>query len=227
MTTDLRDELRRVLHCHRVLFFRAQHLSTDQFIGLAEAFGPILDFRSVVPADPQHPGVHEVDGSTVGWHIDASGMPEPPVAAMLQAAEIPPSGGDTVWADGVSAYNGLPGELKKRLDGLCATHTAPQSDPVIAHPMVPVHPDTGERYLYINFAPWVDTRIPGMSDADSSALVSELRRQYLRPEYQVRFRWSPGAIAMWDNRVVQHTGIRDYPEEVRRRLRRICIARFR
>jgi alpha-ketoglutarate-dependent taurine dioxygenase len=227
LTTYLHDELRRLLGCHRVLFFRDQHISTDQFIALAEAFGPILNFRSVVPADPEHPGVHNVDGSTVGWHIDASGMREPPVAALLQAVEIPPSRGDTIWADGVAAYNGLPGELKKRLEGRCATHTAPQNHPVVAHPLTPVHPDTRERYLFINFAPWVDTRILGMSNADSRAVVTELRNHYLRAEYQVRFRWSPAAIVMWDNRVLQHTGVRDYPEGVRRRLKRICIGRFR
>jgi alpha-ketoglutarate-dependent taurine dioxygenase len=181
MTRQLRDELHRLLCCYRVLFFRDQHLSTQQHIAFAEAFGPILIFRSVVPADPQHPEVHNVDGSTVGWHIDASGFIEPPVATVLSALEIPASGGDTIWADGVAAYNGLPGELKERLEGVCATHTAPADHPIVAHPVVPIHPRTKDRYLYINLAPWVDTRILGMSAADSKALVSELRTTICDP----------------------------------------------
>jgi alpha-ketoglutarate-dependent taurine dioxygenase len=226
LTSDFRDELRRLLRHHRVLFFRGQQLSTPQLIAFAEAFGPALVFCSVVPADPQHREVHDVDGSTVGWHLDASGLIEPPVATVLRAVEIPPTGGDTIWADGVAAYNGLPSGLKKRLEGLCATHTTPGRHPIVAHPLAPVHPDTNERYLYINLAPWVDTRVLGMGAAESEALVAELAQEYLRPDYQVRFRWSAGAVAMWDNRVLQHTGIRDYGDDICRRLERICIARF-
>ncbi|MEZ0366152.1 TauD/TfdA dioxygenase family protein [Mycobacterium sp. pUA109] len=226
VTDALRDRLRQLLGCHRVLFFRDQHLSTAQQIAFAEAFGPILDFRSVVPADPHHPGVHDVDGSTVGWHLDASGLIEPPVATVLHAVEIPPRGGDTIWANGVAAYQGLPGELKQRLTGLYATHTGPGQCPIVAHPLVLIHPDTGERYLYLNLAPWVDSRILGMDTAESAALVDRLREHYLQPGYQVRFRWSAGTVVIWDNRVAQHTGIQDYGEGVRRRLKRICIARF-
>lgn len=221
LTCGLRDELHRLLCRHRVLFFRDQHLTTLQHIAFAEFFGPILTFRSVVPADPQHPEVHDVDGSTVGWHLDASGMIEPAVATVLNAVQIPARGGDTIWSDGVAAYRGLPEELKTRLEGMCATHTAPGDRPLVAHPVAPIHPATGQRYLYINLAPWIETRILGISPEDSAALVSELSNQYLRSEYQVRFRWSAGTIAMWDNRVAQH-----YGDDVPRRLKRICIARF-
>jgi taurine dioxygenase len=209
-----------------VLFFRDQHLSTLQQIAFAEAFGPIFVFRGVLPLDPQHREVHDLDGSTVDWHLDASGTIEPPVATVLRAVEIPPAGGDTIWANGIAAYNGLPAGLKKQLESLCATHTPPTAHPAVAHPLVSIHPDTGERYLYINLAPWVDTKILGLSVADSEAVVRELKDHYLRPEYQVRFRWSPGALAMWDNRVTQHTGIRDYGDNVRRRMKRLSIARF-
>lgn len=226
LTSELHDELYRLLCCHKVLFFRHQHLATWQHVAFAQAFGPILMFGSVVPANPQYPEVHDVDGSTVGWHIDASGKIEPPVATVLNAVEVPAYGGDTIWADGVAAYRGLPGALQRRVEGLCATHSAPATGPIVAHPIAPIHPVTGERYLYVNFAPWVDTQILGLSAGDSAALVSELRAHYLQPEYQLRFRWTAGTIALWDNRVVQHTGIRDYGENVRRRLQRICIAQF-
>lgn len=227
LTRDLRAELYRLLLRHRVLFFRDQHLSTQQHIAFAEAFGPTLTFHSVVPADPEHPEVHDVHGSTVGWHIDASGLTEPPVATLLRAVEIPPTGGDTVWASGVASYEGLPRDLKDRLERKYVTHTAAKAGrPIVAHPLVRAHPDTGERYLYINLAPWVDPVILGMDRSNSDALVKELRHEYLRPEYHVRFRWSTGAVAMWDNRVVQHTGISDYGNGVDRHLKRICLARF-
>ncbi|AAS06279.1 TauD/TfdA dioxygenase family protein [Mycobacterium avium] len=226
LTREQRDELQRLLQRYRVLFFRGQQLSTAHQIEFAEAFGPILIFRSVVPADPQHPGVHNVDGSTVGWHLDASGLIEPPVASVLRAVEIPDRGGDTVWADGMAAYDGMPDDLKSRLEGLSATHTAPNQHPLVAHPLVSHHPDIGRRYLNINLAPWVDTRILGMSTSHSSALVEQLRAHHLRSDYQLRFRWSAGAVVLWDNRGMQHTGIRDYGDDTRRRLQRICIAHF-
>jgi taurine dioxygenase len=227
MTPGLRGELYRLLLRHRVLFFRDQHLSTPQHIAFAEAFGTILIFNSVAPADPEHPEVHDIHGSTADWHIDASGTIEPPVATILRAVKIPAAGGDTIWANGVAAYQGLPDALKKRLEGKYVTHNAPDTEhAIVAHPLVRTHPDTGERHLYINFAPWVDPLILGMSRPDSDVIVNELRCEYLRPEYQVRFRWSPGTIAIWDNRVVQHTGTRDYDDADLRHMKRLCIARF-
>ncbi len=221
-----REQIRRALFRHRVLFFADQNLSTEQFIALATALGSILVFRSVVPTDARHPEVHTVTGSTVGWHLDASSLIEPPVATLLRAVAIPDQGGDTVWADGMAAYAALPTDLKTRLAGLCATHTAPTHSPLVAHPVTPLHPEVGRRYLNINLAPWVDTRILGMPAAASAALVEEIRTHHLRSAVQLRFRWTPGAIVLWDNRGMQHTGTRDYPASVRRRLQRICLARF-
>ncbi|HEY3895789.1 MAG TPA: TauD/TfdA family dioxygenase [Pseudonocardiaceae bacterium] len=229
----LRDEFHRLLLRHRVLFWRDQYLNTEEQIAFAEAFGPILVFSSIAPADPAHPGVHEVHGSTVGWHIDASSMLAPPVATVLRAVEVPPRGGDTIWASGVAAYEGLPGRLKEQLENRYATHTGAQwirgtdrpDSPLVAHPLVRTHPETGERHLYLNLAPWVEPLVLGMNTEESAELVEELRQEYLRPEYQVRFHWSPGAIAIWDNRVVQHTGTQDYGE-FPRRMKRICLASF-
>jgi alpha-ketoglutarate-dependent taurine dioxygenase len=230
LTPQLRDELHRLLLRHRVLFFRDQYLSTAQQVSFAEAFGPILIFPSIADPDPVHPGVHEVRGSTVGWHIDASGMLTPPVATVLRAIEIPPTGGDTIWASAVAAYHGLPEQLKDQLGDKYATHGGGHRDPgtdrpLVAHPVVRCHPETGERFLYLNLAPWVKTQIIGLNTHDSAALVKRLAEEYFRPEYQVRFQWSPGAVAMWDNRVVQHTGTQDYGNH-RRHMARICLADF-
>lgn len=224
LSSHLRDELYRLLLRHQVLFFRSQHLSTTQQIAFAEAFGPILPFTG--NTDPAHPGVRVVNGSTVGWHIDASGMIAPPVATVLYGVDVPPDGGDTVWASGVAAYENLPEPLKEQLAGRYVTHRELDGqNPVVAYPLVRTHPGTGQRYLYINFAPWVDPLILGMSADDSAALVAELRRAYLRPEHQVRFQWSPGSVVMWDNPVLQHTGTKDYGDHPRY-MTRICLAHF-
>lgn len=226
LTPGLRDEFHRLLLRHQVLFWRDQHLSTEQQVAFAETFGPILVFSSVTDPDPALPGVHQVQGSTVGWHIDASGRLHPPVATVLRAIDVPPAGGDTIWASGVAAYHRLSDELKAQIEGKYITHGAPESDrPVVAHPLVRTHPETGERLLYINLAPWFQPLILGLSAHDSADLVKRLTEEYLRPEYQVRFHWSSGAIAMWDNRVVQHTGTHDYGDYPRR-MKRICLASF-
>jgi alpha-ketoglutarate-dependent taurine dioxygenase len=226
----VRAEFHRLLLRYRVLFWRDQQLSTEHQVAFAEALGSILVFSSLATPDPAHPGVHEVHGSTVGWHIDASSMLAPPVATVLRAVDVPPLGGDTIWASGVAAYQGLPDELKAELAGKYATHSGghrePGTDrPLVSHPLVRTHPETGEQLLYLNLAPWEETLILGMSTQDSAALVERLRQEYLQPEYQVRFQWSPGTIAIWDNRVVQHTGTQDYGE-FPRHMARICLASF-
>jgi alpha-ketoglutarate-dependent taurine dioxygenase len=223
----LRDELYRLLLRHRVLFWRDQHLNTAEQIAFAEAFGPILVFKSVVPADPLHPGVHDVHGSTVGWHIDASSAFAPPVATVLRAVEVPPAGGDTIWAGAVAAYAGLSEDLKALVDDKYVTHGGGTASrrPIVAHPLVGIHPDTEEKYLYLNLASYVESLILGMNRRASDALVKKVRREYLNPAYQVRFHWSPGTIAMWDNRVVQHTGTADYGD-LPRHMKRICLASF-
>jgi taurine dioxygenase len=231
LTPALRAEIRRLLGLHKVLFWRDQHLSTAQQVAFVEAFGPVLAFSSVTDENPARPGVHRVRGSTVGWHIDASTRADPPVATVLRAIDVPPTGGDTIWASGVAAYAALPDALKAQLDGLYVTHglrhdPEPGAErPVVCHPLVRTHPETGERLLYINLASWNNSLIVGMSREESDALVAVLAREYLRPEHQVRFQWSPGALAMWDNRAVQHTGVHDYGD-FPRRMERICLACF-
>lgn len=231
LTVELRDKLRSLLFRHRVVFWRDQQLDAEGQIALAEAFGRILVFRSVVDVDPLHPGVHQVRGSTTGWHVDASSLAEPPVATMLRAIDVPESGGDTLWADGVAVYQGLSDELKARLEGHYLTHGLPQhaedpdfDRPMVAHRIVRTHPWTGERHLYLNNS--LHTTVVGMSREESDRLVETLRAEYLRPEYQVRFHWTPGTVTMWDNRVVQHTGIHDYGDYPRH-LMRICLADFK
>lgn len=231
LTPARRDEVRALLGHHQVLFWRDQQLTTEQQVAFVRSFGPVLDFTSVVDDHPELPGVHKVTGSTVGWHIDASAQLRPPVATVLRAVTVPAAGGDTIWASGVGAYAALPDEVKQRLEGLYATHgslrhfTPGYEEPLVSHPLVRVHPETGEKALYLNLAEWQRTVVVGLSRQESDELVALLREEYLRPEHQVRFHWTPGAVAMWDNRVVQHTGVHDYGDAPRE-LTRICLARF-
>ncbi len=232
LTPDLRDEFRRLLLRHRVLFLRGQQIDTEDHIAFAKNFGRIMIFPTVLDAHPVHPGVHLVRPRrrATGWHVDASGLFAPPVANVLRAINIPPVGGDTIWANGVAVYEGLPDELKETLKGLHVTHDLTQhfhergiEHPLISHRLVRTHPHTGEKHLFINLA--VSPSVIGISPEASEKLIAKLTEEYTRPEYQVRFRWSPGAIAVWDNRVVQHYAVRDYGD-FPRHLERILLADF-
>jgi taurine dioxygenase len=227
LSAEGRTEIRALLGEHKVLFWRDQELSTEEHVGFVRELGPILEFSSVVDDAPELPGVHKVSGSTVGWHIDASGGVDPPVATVLRAVDVPPTGGDTIWASGVAAYEGLPDELKTRLDGLYVSHgPEPKTErPLVCHPLVRTHPDTGERLLYLNPAEWNFSAVLGLDRAEGDELIAAVTDEYLRPENQVRFQWRPGSVAMWDNRAVVHTGVHDYGDYPRR-LVRICLARF-
>jgi taurine dioxygenase len=184
----------------------------------------ILRFPSVRNEDPQHPAVQIVDNRkeparrpdggryTGGWHIDASGLVVAPFASILRAVTIPPVGGDTVWANLAAAHEGLSDDLKRTLEGLYVTHDVTQhfhergiEYPLLARRIVGAHPETGEQVLFVNFLQY--PQVVGWSAERSAELVATLK-EATRPEYQVRFRWSPGAIAVWDNRAVHHYGVR-------------------
>jgi alpha-ketoglutarate-dependent taurine dioxygenase len=152
---------------------------------------------------------------TGGWHIDASGLMVPPIASVLRAVRIPPVGGDTLWANLAAAYDGLSDELKETIAELYLTHDVTAhfrargiDYPLMSRPLVRTHPVTGEKVLYVNFMR--HPLVVGWSPDRSDALVQRIRDEVTRPEYQVRFRWSPGAIAVWDNRAAHHYAVRDY-----------------
>ncbi|WP_261560739.1 TauD/TfdA dioxygenase family protein [Frankia tisae] len=229
LTPERRAQIRTLLFQHGVLVWRDQSLGTAGQVAFAEAFGPILVFTSVVDPEPARPGVHEVHGGSVGWHFDASSLPAPPEATVLRAVRVPPAGNDTLWASGVAAYQALTPRVQALATGRYITHgrgvkREPGDErPIVAHPLVRRHPHTGEHYLYINLPDWDHPLVLGMSPDDSDALVAELRAAYLRPEHQARLSWTPGTIAMWDNRIVLHTGTGEH-DPATRHLVRICLA---
>jgi alpha-ketoglutarate-dependent taurine dioxygenase len=164
--------------------------------------------------------------SISGWHVDLSHKVNPPAIATLRAEKIPPFGGDTHWTNLAAAYEGLSAPIRKLCDGLQAEHTfwpAQRLDPsnpiekkaidmignewVAVHPVVRVHPETGERSLFVN--PSRTARILGMNPVESRKLLELLFEELTRPQYTVRFTWAPGSVAMWDNRSTAHLAAAD------------------
>ncbi|MER5385599.1 TauD/TfdA family dioxygenase [Streptomyces sp. NPDC002688] len=154
-----------------------------------------------------------------GWHCDHGARVDPPAATVLRAEAVPPYGGDTTWSNLAVAYAGLSAPVRAFVDGLRAEHrlgVGYQSRPgddayarhlldrqiATDHPLVRVHPETGERVLFVNG--YYVEQILGVSRPESRALLDMLLEQATRPEYTVRFRWEPGSVAFWDNRATIH-----------------------
>ncbi|MCS0604794.1 TauD/TfdA family dioxygenase [Streptomyces sp. LP11] len=154
-----------------------------------------------------------------GWHCDHGARIDPPAATVLRAETVPPYGGDTTWANLAAAYAGLSAPVRAFVDGLRAEHRLgvgyqprPGDDAYLrhlldhqvasVHPLVRVHPETGERVLSVNG--YYLEQIEDVSRPESAALLEMLLEQAVRPEYTVRFRWEPGSVAFWDNRATIH-----------------------
>lgn len=235
------DEVRRAWLAFKVVFFRDQQIDARQQMAFGRRFGE-LEHHPFLAANAAHDEIvrFEKDEQTVGyenlWHSDVSWREKPALASVLRAIEVPPLGGDTLFADMVTAYEGLDAALKQRIEGLTAVHdfthsfgrglsaedlAAKQKQfPAVSHPVVRTHPETGRRILYVNS---IFTRqIEGLDPDEGTALLDLLCRQATVPEYQCRFRWEKGSVAFWDNRAVQHYAASDYwPEQ--RVMERIAI----
>lgn len=233
-----------------VLFFRDQHLSVAQYVALGERFGVLEgnDTLSHVEGAPQVgllvKEAHHVTSIGDMWHTDHSYMSTPAMATMLRAIELPPHGGDTLFTHIGYAFSTLPEGLKTTLRTLQALHsrtylikdgkyaaqyfkerpslTASQELGATAiHPVVKIHPETGEEMLFVN--PGYVVKFDGWSADHSAGLLGSLYAHCLKPEYQCRFRWSNNAIAVWDNRSVWHYAVNDY-HGYRRVMQRLVIA---
>lgn len=234
---------------HQVIFFRDQTLTPDQLKAFARRFGELDIHPQYKPIDG-HPEVLEflkdVDATkNVGgiWHSDVTFYERPALGSMLYALEIPVFGGDTMFANQYLAYETLSDGLKRLLGGLKAVHSDgfqsspeaqaayneksstklynPTTEPTEnVHPVVRTHPETGRKALYVN--PVFTVRFDGMTAEESKPLLDHLCRHAVRPEFTCRFRWSQGAVAMWDNRCTQHFAINDYNGH-RRRMHRVTV----
>jgi taurine dioxygenase len=235
-------EIRSLLLQHKVLFFRDQDITRAEHVAFARHFGELED-HPVAGSDPDHPGLVRIykdpnspnERYENAWHTDATWREKPPMGCVLRCVECPPVGGDTMWANMVLAYENLPEDIKTRIAGLRARHSIEASFgaampvekrralhaqfPDAEHPVVRIHPETGEKVLFVNaFAThFTNFHTPenvryGQDYAPGGAqLLQYLISQAQIPEYQVRWRWKPNSMAMWDNRSTQHYAVMDYP----------------
>ncbi|PSM40369.1 taurine dioxygenase [Streptomyces dioscori] len=228
-------ELKRALLEWKVLFFHGQQLTAREHASLARHWGELEDHPFLPKAEIPEVVRLEHDASRPGteniWHSDVSFSVTPPMGSVLRAIKVPELGGDTLWADMSAAYEGLPVEVRDRIDGLTAIHEIPllsdEADGEVAqniraararsrpveHPVVRTHPETGKKLLYVNAV--FTSSIVGLTEKDSRDLLDLLFRQAAHPEYQIRFRWEPGAVAFWDNRATQHYAVSDYYPDFR------------
>jgi taurine dioxygenase len=240
---DQVEQIRRALIDHGVVFFRDQpRLAPADQIAFARRFGE-LHAHPAAPHLEGHPEIFEIHAhadSRVangnGWHSDVSCDEEPPLGTLLQMHVLPSCGGDTLFASMTAACETLSPALQAFLRTLTARHESEhvyrgryadrgvddggRTYPSATHPVVRTHPESGRQALYVN--PGFTTRICELEHEESRALLDLLYRHQQRPEFQVRFRWTENAIALWDNRSTQHFALWDYwPEE--RRGHRVTI----
>ena len=230
---------------HLVLFFRAQPLSVEQQLARARQFGEV-EPHAFGPHDPKCTEVGVLDQSTPQydgsnrWHCDSTFMPRPPRLVMLRAEQLPALGGDTCWASMYAACEALHPALRETLETLNATHdvsgpllraveaghsvgeleTVRAAWPLLSHPVICRHPETQRPLLYVNSN--FSVRIDELEEAESDALLSLLFDWVRNPDFQLRFKWEPDSVALWDNRCTQHFAVADYRE--RRLMHRVAIA---
>jgi taurine dioxygenase len=231
---DTLAAIRRAWLEHKVVFFRDQELDSEQLLAFARRVGELARYP-FVPGIDGYPDIiavtklpHERTNFGGIWHSDTAYLEEPPMATMLLARQVPPVGGDTLFADMYAAFDTLSPALQALLEPLRAVNSSALADvsktredrvrdagdladvPALeaTHPVVRTHPETGRRALYVNVAH--TARFEGMTEAESRPLLQFLFQHQVRPELTCRFRWEVGALALWDNRCAQHNPVNDY-----------------
>ncbi|MEZ5649683.1 MAG: TauD/TfdA family dioxygenase [Burkholderiaceae bacterium] len=235
----------------KVVFFRDQNLDHVSHVRLAGQFGEPTPGHVVFGGDPQHPAIYSIakfrkanskarQGLRIwsGWHADITAAINPPAMSILRGDVVPPYGGDTQWTNLVVACDALSPSLRAWLETLNGIH---QFDPptkgtdssvydevvskrtmITSHPLITVHPETGEKVLYIS--PGFLRRIEGLASNESQAILQMLWEHACLPEYTARFRWAPGSVAFWDNRSTAHLAPRDiYDADFDRQFYRVTM----
>ena len=231
---------------HHVIFFRDQNVAPRQFLAFAERFGMPIEYP-LMKGIAGFPAIVEVkklerERNAFGaiWHSDTVYLDEPPMGTMLVAREVPPCGGDTLFANTALAFESLSAGMQRMLSELKAVHSSakgfiglrdgdcPRADGRdyargelrAEHPVVRTHPETGRKALYVNQAHTLG--FAGMSVGESAPILEYLYQHQTRPEFTCRFSWQPGSIAFWDNRCTQHNAVNDY-HGFRRAMHRIIL----
>jgi taurine dioxygenase len=221
-------EIHEALTENQALFFRDQRLTVDQHKAFGRLFGELVVHPAAPQELPEHPEIlvihaDEKSKRVAGevWHTDVSCDPTPPMGSMLYMHELPPVGGDTLFASMYAAYETLSTPMKRFLEGLTAWHEGEhvyrgrygmkdegRVFPKAEHPVIRTHPVSGRKSLYVNSG--FTTRIVQLSRPESDAVLQYLYRHIETPEFQCRFRWKVNSLAFWDNRCVQHHAMWDY-----------------
>lgn len=222
------ETLNRKLHEHGVLFFQFDDfLSAEEFMGFAELFGEMEEaYRMTMKQSGDSPYI-DSDKAPMKevrinyFHSDGTALENPPQAAILTPVELPPAGGDTMFASMYAAWDALSPHYQRMLEGMEVLHSTRRLPflnevPGTVHPAVIRDPVTGRKMLFVN-ANYSD-RILGMSERESEDLLQILFAHINTPEFHVRLRWRPGTVAVWEERVVQHRGVADFtgPRKLRR-----------
>lgn len=240
-------ELRAIWLEHGVLFLRDLDLSPARYLDFARAFGTPVEYPFVRGLDgfpaitPVIKEPHERVNFGGVWHSDTAYLERPPMGTMLLAREVPPAGGDTIFADARAAYEALSPGLRKTLEGLRAVNSSRKAEASrtredrqkergpatnaevleATHPVVRTHPETGRKALFVNLGH--TTHFEGWTVEESRPLLDFLFAHITKAEFTCRFRWAPGSLAFWDNRSVQHYPVNDY-HGYRREMHRITLA---
>jgi taurine dioxygenase len=246
LSSETIAEIRRAWLEHVVIFFRDQQLTSSQYLAFAERFGKPIEYPFVKGIDgyPVITPVVKLEHERVNfggiWHTDTSYLDEPPMGTFLLAREVPPRGGDTLFANQYLAYETLTEGLRRTLDGLTGISSSARADVsrtredriadrptdksqkafVAEHPVVRTHPETGRKALYVSIAHTVCFK--GWSEAESAGLLAYLHQHQCKAEFTCRFQWQPGSIALWDNRAAMHFPVNDY-HGYRRVMHRITL----
>ena len=247
MTDETIAEIRAALLEHKVVFFRDQEITPAQHFAFAKRFGDVVEYPMVKGLDdiPEIVPVvklpHEKHNFGGMWHTDTSYLESPPMGAILVARELPPYGGDTLFANMALAYERLSDGMKRLLGNLVGISSSAKAEVTKSredqmavgakvekgkelraeHPVVRTHPETGEKILYVNYGHTVG--FVGMTEAESAPILDYLFAHQRQPEFSCRFKWEPGSIAFWDNRATQHNPLNDY-HGFKRVMHRITIA---
>jgi taurine dioxygenase len=239
--------IRRAWPDHLVIFFRGQELPPERLLAFARRFGQVVEYPFIngIEGFPLITPVVKLEHERVNfgglWHTDTAYLEHPPIGTMLVAREVPPYGGDTLFANMYLAYEALSPGMRRMLDGLVAVNSSAKADVtktredrirdgarpdaqreyVAEHLVVRTHPETGRKALYVNGGHTV--RFKDMSEAESAPLLQYLFAHQQRPEFTCRFRWERGSLAFWDNRCAQHNPVNDY-HGYRRMMHRVTLA---
>ena len=227
---------------NKVLFFRDQHLTSEQHVAFSNYFGDVLDVHPWSLSKADFKNIMLIyNSAAAGWHSDETWREETPLGSVLYGRSVPDYGGDTVFADMERVYDDLSEEMQESLVGLYAVHdhishrrrmraigkSEEQIDawrreyPEVRHPIVRTHPVSGRKSLFVNGG--FTDRVDGMDADESNELLTSLYALVAKPQYQCRFRWQTRSVAFWDNRSVQHYGVPDFGDQ-ERLMERVTIA---